>query len=92
MNRRRFLSFLGLAPVAAALPAMALPRPDKPTDIEKLVIDVQPTENTKRWLEDIGNATGPSSACATAVFRLYDDGKTVVEWRDGKMFMDVVKV
>lgn len=29
MNRRRFLSFLGLAPVAAALPAMALPRPER---------------------------------------------------------------
>lgn len=33
MNRRRFLSFLGLAPVAAAVPAMALPRADKPTEI-----------------------------------------------------------
>lgn len=30
MNRRRFLSFLGLAPVAAAVPAMALPRPENP--------------------------------------------------------------
>ncbi|MEJ5018891.1 twin-arginine translocation signal domain-containing protein [Ochrobactrum vermis] len=29
MNRRRFLSFLGLAPVAAAIPAMA----EKPTEI-----------------------------------------------------------
>lgn len=28
MNRRRFLSFIGLAPVAAAVPAMALPRPE----------------------------------------------------------------
>ncbi|MBC8718713.1 hypothetical protein [Ochrobactrum sp. Marseille-Q0166] len=28
MNRRRFLSFIGFAPVAAALPAMALPRPE----------------------------------------------------------------
>lgn len=33
MNRRRFLSFLGLAPVAAAVPAMALPRPEKPTEV-----------------------------------------------------------
>lgn len=40
MNRRRFLSFMGLAPVVAALPAMALPRPDKPTDIEKLEVTV----------------------------------------------------
>ncbi len=28
MNRRRFMSFLGLAPVVAAVPAMALPRPE----------------------------------------------------------------
>lgn len=28
MNRRHFLSFLSLAPVAAAVPAMALPRPE----------------------------------------------------------------
>jgi len=36
MNRRRFLSFLGIAPVAAAVPAMALPRAEKPTDIVPL--------------------------------------------------------
>ena len=53
MNRRRFLSFIGLAPVAAAVPAMALPRPDKPTDIEKLVIDVSgPSPETVRAMMD----------------------------------------
>lgn len=35
MNRRRFLSFIGLAPVAAALPAMALPRPENVKDTVK---------------------------------------------------------
>ncbi|MCO7737517.1 twin-arginine translocation signal domain-containing protein [Brucella intermedia] len=40
MNRRRFLSFLGLAPVAAAVPAMALPRPEKPTEIDKLEVTI----------------------------------------------------
>lgn len=55
MNRRRFLSFLGLAPVAAAVPAMALPRAEKPTDIDKLVIDVQPAdpEAMRRLMDDI---------------------------------------
>jgi hypothetical protein len=36
MNRRKFLSVLGLAPVAAcsaALPAVALPKPNKVKDI-----------------------------------------------------------
>jgi len=57
MNRRRFLSFLGLAPVAAAVPAMALPRPEKPTEIDKLVIDVSgpDPEAMRRLMDDIAN-------------------------------------
>ena len=44
MNRRRFLSFLGLAPVAAAVPAMAMPRAEKPTKIAKdgFMVDGRP--------------------------------------------------
>ncbi|KAB2762778.1 hypothetical protein F9K98_13380 [Brucella anthropi] len=55
MNRRRFLSFLGLAPVAAAVPAMALPRAEKPTDIDKLAIDVSgpDPEAMRRLMDDI---------------------------------------
>ena len=40
MNRRYFLSFIGLAPVAAALPAMALPRPDNVKDTVKGSVDM----------------------------------------------------
>lgn len=42
MNRRHFLSFLGLAPVVAAVPVMALPRPDKPQakDVEQITVKV----------------------------------------------------
>lgn len=40
MNRRRFLSFLSLAPVAAALPAMALPRPENVKETVKSTVDM----------------------------------------------------
>ncbi|WP_418460433.1 hypothetical protein ACNT8L_18085 [Brucella intermedia] len=55
MNSRRFLSFLGLAPVAAAVPAMALPRAEKPTEIDKLIVDAQPAdpEAMRRLMDDI---------------------------------------
>lgn len=96
MNRRRFLSFLGLAPVAAAVPAMALPRAEKPTEIDKLIVDVQPADpkamrrlmddiakDQAKWLEDIKNATGPSSEVAKAIFR--------VDSHDGVVSMSVAK-
>jgi len=54
MNRRRFLSFLGLAPVAAAVPAMALPRPEKPTEIDKLTVDVSlDTADVRKMMDEI---------------------------------------
>ncbi|KEY05500.1 twin-arginine translocation signal domain-containing protein [Brucella inopinata] len=55
MNRRRFLSFLGLAPVAAAVPAMALPRPEKPTEIDKLTVTVEAdTTELRRLIAKVG--------------------------------------
>jgi len=50
MNRRRFLSFLGLAPVAAALPATALPRAEKPTEVRSagFFMDVEAGEHKAR--------------------------------------------
>ena len=91
MNRRHFLSFLSLAPVAAAVPAMALPRAEKPT------IDVRGTDpealrrlrseiakGQAQWLEDIKEATGPSSGVAKSIFRM--------ECHDGTVSMAVSKV
>ncbi len=62
MNRRRFLSFLSLAPVAAAVPAMAMPRPENVKETVKgsvpmgeqvgeyanIRIYVDPAQGTKR--------------------------------------------
>lgn len=62
MNRRRFLSFLSLAPVAAAVSAMALPRAEKPTEVKSAgyFMDVEAGERKVR----IG---------ATVTAPMYDD-------------------
>lgn len=43
MNRRSFLSILGISPALAATAAVALPKPDGPVDTAtvKLVMDVR---------------------------------------------------
>lgn len=55
MNRRRFLSFIGLAPVAAALPAMALPRPDNVKDTVKGSVRM-----SHQMMHEGGLVAGPS--------------------------------
>lgn len=74
MNRRRFLSFLGLAPVAAAVPAMALPRAEKPTEIDKGAFRM--TAETKgAHSSNIGTST------AGLVLRS-SDGRVVIDTRN----------
>ncbi|KAB2655902.1 twin-arginine translocation signal domain-containing protein [Brucella tritici] len=70
MNRRRFLSFLGLAPVAAAVPAMALPRAEKPTEIAK---------GTFRMTAETMGVYSANIGSITAGILRSDDGKVICD-------------
>jgi len=52
MNRRRFLSFLGLSPMIATVPALALPRAEKPTEIEKVTVQLSIGSGDMRKMMD----------------------------------------
>ncbi len=97
MNRRRFLSFLGLAPVAAAVPAMALPRAEKPTEIDKLVIDVSgPDPEAMRRLTDaIAKGQAPFLEWVSSVTAdrfINQDETFVFDAKEGTITFNVAKV
>ncbi|WP_036577958.1 hypothetical protein [Brucella anthropi] len=85
MNRRRFLSFLGLAPVAAAVPAMALPRADSPLVYGEVIegvplFDPRKDVSIEAWAEDIKQATGPHEATAIRLDLLENDLRNQMSW------------
>lgn len=88
MNRRRFLSFLGLAPVAAALPAMALPRPDKPTDIAEGMFRVIGDENGEQHGLVVD---GRPVKCKFPVSAIKGDAEIVL-FKDGQLIIRPARV
>ena len=81
MNRRRFLSMLGLAPVAAcsaALPAIALPKPENPLKMGEAiggipVYDPRKEESIEGWAKEVEAFTNPQEATALRVDLLEHD-------------------
>lgn len=71
MKRRTFLRMLSLAPVAAALPAMALPRPENVKETVKGSV----TMGDQAW-DDAGIHVSQMSAGVTRVV-IYADRFTV---------------
>lgn len=88
MNRRRFLSFLGLAPVAAAVPAMAMPRPEKPLTVSVYgeaiggvpLYDPRKDVSIEAWAEEIEAATGPQEATAVRIDLLENELRNQMNW------------
>lgn len=97
MNRRRFISFLGLAPVAAAVPAMALPRAEKPTELDKLVINVSgpDPEAMRRLMNDIAKdqAQFLERVSSVKADRFANEDETfVLDANEGTVTFNVAKV
>lgn len=97
MNRRHFLSLLGVAPVAAAVPAMALPRAEKPTDIDKLIVDVRPAdpEAMRRLMDDIAKdqAQFVERVSSIKADRFANEDETFVfDAKEGTITFNVAKV
>lgn len=81
MNRRSLLRMLGLAPVAAcsaALPAIALPKPENPLTFGEAiggipVYDPRKEESVEGWVKEVEAFTNPQEATALRVDWLEQD-------------------
>lgn len=93
MKRRTFLRMLGLAPVAAALPAMALPRADSPLAYGEAIegvplYDPRKDVSIEAWAEEIEQATGPDEATAIRLDLLENDLRNQMDWL-GESFRNI---
>lgn len=76
MNRRRFLSFFGFAPLIAAAPAVALPKPDKPTDIDKITVKLSiDGSDMCKMLEEIASDQAKMLQSELTQPLIFQDGK-----------------